>query len=151
MFFRKKTKSLDDGQRQKIAEAIAGLLEVQLTVVGERRSIEDGAGTLNRQAIGYIRGYTACVLRSRGFDDSDPSISVPILFQVLKRLFPGREVAYMKFLVDHLNDEMVILGDTTGGQQFAEFMKPERQGDVPMGLARFILEGTAKDGTDKKL
>jgi hypothetical protein len=150
MFFRKKKQLFDDEQKRKFADAIAGMLETQLTCTGKRLSIEDGAGHLNRKAIGYIRGYTCCALRSKGFDDSDPSISVPIIFHILRRLFPSREAAYMKFLIDHQRDELVLFGDVAGGQQFADFMKPDRQGDVPMGLARFITESAAKDIPDKK-
>ena len=150
MFFRKKKQLFDDEQKRKFADAIAGMLETQLTATGKRLSIEDSAGHLNRKAIGYIRGYTCCALRSKGLEDGDPSISVRIIFHILRRLFPGREADYMKFLIDHQRDELVLFGDVAGGQQFADFLKPERQEHMPMGLAIFIVEGAAEDSTDKK-
>jgi hypothetical protein len=68
------------------------------------------------------------------------NVGIPILFQVLRALFPGHERAYAEFLLAHMNDEEVMLGIMVGGQQYSDFIaKPDAKG-APMGFARFILK-----------
>jgi hypothetical protein len=137
MFGRKKT--FDDDKKTKFVGAVADMLAIQM-VVTTGRSIESAEGRINRKAIGYIYGFIDCALRSIGQDMSDVSVGVPITYQVLQHLFPGHEQAYTSFLIDHLKDEVVVLGMMAGGQQYTDFNKPDAKGS-PMGLARFILEG----------
>jgi hypothetical protein len=137
MFGRKKV--FDDNEKSKFVEAIADMLAIQMTVA-TGRSIESAEGRINRKAIGYIYGFIDCALRSIGQDMSDVSVGVPITYQILQHLFPRHEQAYTSFLIDHLNDEVVVLGMMAGGQQYADFNKPDAKGS-PMGLARLILEG----------
>ena len=70
---------------------------------------------------------------------SDTSVGIPITFQVLKNLFPGREERYTQYLANNMGvDEVVTLGALTGGQQYIDFVK--KKIEAPMGLARYILE-----------
>jgi hypothetical protein len=72
---------------------------------------------------------------------SDTDLGVRITFHVFRKLFPEQDpTKYVEFLMRNLNDEMVALGMMAGGQQYLDFQKPQREGDVAMGLARFILE-----------
>ena len=137
----KKKRSFDDTQKAKFVRAISDMLEIQKMVVS-KCSIEDGEGCLNRKAIGYVYGFIDAALQSIGHDMSDISIGIPITYQVLDSLFPGRANEYTQFLMDHMGeDPEVTLGAQTGGQQYIEFTKPGTQG-APMGFARFMLEGT---------
>jgi hypothetical protein len=44
-------------------------------------------------------------------------------------------------LLDNIRtDEVVLFGSVTGGQQYIDFAKSKLS--TPMGLARFIIEGT---------
>jgi hypothetical protein len=137
MFGKKKT--FDDDKKSKFAKAISDMLAIQM-VVATGRSIEGTKGRINRKAIGYIYGFIDSALQSIGQNMGDVSVGVPITCQVLRHLFPGREPTYTGFLIDHRQDEVVVLGMMAGGQQYAEFNKPGAKG-APMGLARFILEG----------
>jgi hypothetical protein len=139
MFGFGKKKTFDDTRKDGFAEGLAGLLECQLVVV-PGNSLNDAKGQINRKAIGYVYGYVDCALRCMGQDMSDVSVGVPILFQVFRRLFPGNEETYTSFLIEHIHDPVITLGMMTGGQQYVDFIKPGRKG-VPMGLARFLLDG----------
>jgi hypothetical protein len=144
---RKKTSTLNDEQKIALADRIYILLLVQLTVAGKDGSIEDRGGNINRKAIGYLFGFLGSAVRAQGYDDSDPHTFIPIAFHVLRRLFPGRETAYMEFFVEHQKEDLVVLGDTVGGQQFVDFMKNKQN---PMGLARFIIEGDPRKCPDQR-
>jgi len=119
--------------------AITSLLAVQLLILPNPQ-IEDDNGNINRKALGYIYGHIDAFLITRGYDTSDSDMSVPLTFQVLRKLFPiGNPTKYMDFLIHNLTDEMVTLGCMEGGQPYLDYQKPNTGGS-PMGLARFILE-----------
>jgi hypothetical protein len=149
MFFKKKKSVFDDERRSAFVIAISEMLRAQLgaievmaekKIISKKPSIEDRRGRLNRKAIGYIYGFIDCALQGAGQDMSDGSVGGPVTYQILRHLFPGREQAYMTFLLEHLKDEVLVLGMMAGGQQYAEYSKLGREG-APMGLTRFILEG----------
>jgi hypothetical protein len=149
MFLKKKNNTFDDEQKAAFVILISEMLETQLSavdvmvekhMVSGKPSIEDSRGRINRKAIGYIYGFIDCALQCGGQNMSDVSIGIPLTYQVLRHLFPGREDAYMKVIIDHLKDESVDLGMMKGGQQYADYSKPEKEG-APMGLARFVIEG----------
>jgi len=130
--------AFDDRKKQKFVDAVSGMLRVQLTVAGGC-SIEDEKGSLNQKALCYIYGFIDGALRTIGQDMSDTSVGIPITFQVLKNLFPGREERYTQYLANNIGvDEVVTLGAMTGGQQYIDFVK--KKIEAPMGLARYILE-----------
>ena len=136
----KKKETFDDAKKGKFIDAITDILEMQ-RIAAVNCSIEDSEGHLNRKAIGYIYGFIDAALRSIGQDMGDISIGVPITFQVLNRLFPGRGENYTKFLFETMGkDEVVTLGAMTGGQQWIEKTKPESKG-VPMKFGMFLMEG----------
>ena len=135
MFWKRK-KAFDDEQKTKVADLIAEMLAVQVDIGGG--SIENAEGQIIRKAIGYIYGFADCALRNIGQDMGDASVGVPVIYQVLRRLFPEKAEEYVTFLIDNMSDERVLLGMMTGGQQYADyFCKPGREG-IPMGLARVI-------------
>ena len=88
----------DDAAKSRFADVIARQLEIQLELTGGV-PINDGAGYPKRKAIGYVYGYVDAALRSIGKDMYDTSIGVPVTFQVIRKLWPGRETEYMGFLV----------------------------------------------------
>lgn len=134
-------RTFDDTQKSQFISVISDMLEAQKIVAGDH-SIEDKEGYLNRKAIGYIYGFIDAALRVIGKDMSDVSIGVPITYHVLVKLFPDRANVYAQFLIDQMGrDEETTLGAVIGGQQFLEFNKPGSKG-VPMGFARFLIEGT---------
>jgi len=135
-----------DDQKSELAESLSVMLAVQMVVPANPvrvTKIEITKGHINRKAIGYIYGFIDSALQYRGEDITNPSIGLPIVYHVLRNLFPGHEQEYTDFLMAHMDDEIVVLGMMEGGQQYNEFI---RQSDPnakawPMGLARFILEG----------
>lgn len=135
----KKKRTFDDAQKAQFAQLISPLLEMQRIAAGNC-SIEDSEGNPNRKALGYIYGFIDAALQTVGQDMSDVSIGVPILYQVLNSLFPGRGEDYTKYFIDHMEDEVSTLGVMTGGQQYIKYHKPGSKG-IPMGLARFIMQG----------
>ena len=134
----------DDQKKSDLANAIAGLLGIQLILLPpEHKRIEDDNGHIYRKSIGYVYGYTDAFLRMRGYDMSNSEIGIPITFHVLRKLFPEHDpVRYVEFLAASLQDETVHLGMMHGGQQCLDYSKPEAKG-APMGLFRFILEDGA--------
>jgi hypothetical protein len=73
---------------------------------------------------------------------ADTSVGVPITFQVFRKLWPNRATEYMDFLAKNLRtDELLNVGIMHGGQQCLDYRKPDTLLGVPMGLARFMVEG----------
>jgi hypothetical protein len=124
--FRRK-KPFDDAAKSQFADAIAGMLELQ-KIAGEMMdaSIEDENGCPKRKALGYVYGYVDAALRSIGQDMADTSVGVPVIFQVIRKLWPNREVEYMDFLVKDIrsNNDLMMVGVMHGGQQYADYSKP---------------------------
>ena len=137
--FRRK-KKFDDAAKIELASAIAELLEMQKRMAGNA-SIEDQTGQPKRKAIGYVYGYVDAALRSIGQDMTDMSVGVPVTYQVIRRLWPDRVNEYMDFLAKNMDsDRLMSIGMMHGGQQYVDYHKPGVSG-VPMGLARFMIEG----------
>jgi hypothetical protein len=88
--------SWDDATKLKFATAIAGVLEHQILVAGSA-SIEDEQGYPERKALGYVYGYIDAALRVKGQDIKDMSIGPPIIYQVIRKLWPQRVNEYMDF------------------------------------------------------
>ncbi|MCX5653557.1 MAG: hypothetical protein NTY65_02755 [Planctomycetota bacterium] len=123
---------------EKFAESIAGMLQTQLDMAGHR-SIEFADGTVKPKALGYVYGFIDAALRIIGQDMSDTSVGIPITFQVLRHLFPGREEKYLQYLTDHMGtDKAVTLGAQTGGQQLLDYNAGKLNGLA--GLARYITD-----------
>lgn len=136
-FFRRR-RAFDDQKKQQFVNAISSMLEVQLISVGNR-SIEDASGNVNPQALGYIYGFIDAALRTIGQNMSDQSISIPITYHVLGRVFPGREEKFLSYLIDRMGtDPIVTMAAVTGGQEYMDF----NNGTIaaPMGLAQYILD-----------
>ena len=109
----------------------------------EVTKIETTKGRINRKAMGYIYGFIDCALQSRGQDITDISLGLPILYHVMRKLFPGHEQGYVDFLMNNMDDEIMVLGMIAGGQQYSDFL---RAGEAPWGLSRFIIEAKDKEG-----
>ena len=137
-FGRRKRKTMSDEQKIAFADIIARSLKLQLVIVGES-TMDSQAGGPKRIAIGYVYGCVDAMLRTKGWDMTDFDIGVPITFQVIRRVWPGKEREYFDFLVEHLSDPIVGAGMMHGGQQYIDALKPENSVNVPMGLARYIL------------
>jgi hypothetical protein len=133
----------DDAEKLRLVEMIAHLLDFQKMVAGDA-SIENESGQPKRKALGYVYGFVDAALRARGQDMSDPSVGMPVTFQVLHRLWPGRAADYMAFLRENFHtDDLMMIGIMHGGQQYVEYVSRRKPGDTggPMGLARFMIEG----------
>jgi hypothetical protein len=137
-FGQRKRKIMSDEQKNAFVDTIAQMLEIQLFMVGEK-TMESETGGPKPKAIGYVYGFVDAVLRTRGWDMADSDIGIPITFQVVRRLWAGKEREYMDFLVEHLTDPVVVTGSMHGGQQYIDSSKAENSDNVPMGLARYIL------------
>ena len=136
--FFKKRSEFDDQKKEVFVDAVSTMLELQLVAVGNR-SIEDGAGNPNRNAMGYVYGFIDAALRTIGQDMGNKSVGMPITFQVLRRVFPGCEELYLQYLTERMGtDEQVMIGAMTGGQQYIDYVKGKLA--APMGLARYILD-----------
>jgi hypothetical protein len=140
----KQSKLTDDEK-----DALAGMLGLQMEATihfaqvqpGEVTRIEIVEGKINRKAIGYIYGFIDAALRTHGEDMADLSVGVPMVFQVLRRLFPGHDQAYTEFLANHVNDEVAVRpGMMAGGQQYLDCIAKLGAKGAPMGFARFIVE-----------
>jgi hypothetical protein len=136
--------TFSDDQKSALADRLSVMLAVQMVVPANPvrvTKIEITKGSINRKAIGYIYGFIDCALQCRGEDITNVSVGLPIVYQVLRKLFPGHEQAYTDFLMAHMDDEIVVLGMMEGGQQYNEFIDRSDAKGMPMGLARFILDG----------
>lgn len=136
-FFRKR-RGFDDHDKQQFVNAVSTMLEVQLITVGDL-TVEGSTDNINPKSLGYIYGFIDAALQTIGQDMGDESIGIPISFQILKRVFPGREEMYLEYLIEQMgNDQIVTMAAVVGGQQFMDFCNEKLA--VPMGLARYILE-----------
>jgi hypothetical protein len=100
-FGRKPKSAMTDEQKFALANSISELLKLQLMVV-DNNSIQSPAGGPKRKAIGYVYGYIDAVLRTKGWDMADTDVGVPITYQVIRRLWPGKEAEYMSFLAEKI-------------------------------------------------
>jgi hypothetical protein len=138
--FLKRKRQFDDAAKLELAGILAQVLKAQMTVAAGI-SIEDEHGSPKRKALGYVYGFIDAALRVRGQDMADLSIGVPVTYQVIRALWPENVNKYMDFLVKNINsDALMITGVMHGGQQYLDYRKAGTAG-VPMGLARFIIEG----------
>src|SRR5205807_5275101 len=120
---------------QKLVEAVAGMLEIQMAASG--RQVLDPL--IERRALGYVYGFIDAALRSIGQEMSDVSLGVPVAFHVLRRVFAGKEDFYLQTLIDNVSSDPVMMaGVVHGGQQYADFQLGKLQ--APMGLARMQIE-----------
>ena len=135
-----KRETLRDEEKSAFADAIAKLLQIQLVMTaGHTMDFEAGGPKPKPKAIGYVYGYVDAVLRTKGWDMAESEIGPPITFQVIHRLWPGKEREYFDFLAEHLSDPVVGAGMLHGGQQYLDSLKPENSENVQMGLARYVL------------
>lgn len=141
MFGLFKTKlDFDDEKKARFVNAISDMLEIQ-RMPAVNCSIEDSEGRINRKAIGYVYGFIDAALQAIGQDMRDIAVGMPMMYHVLKRLYPGREEHYTKFLYDQIGkDEVIMLGIMTGGEQYVTKVGKVGQG-VPMKFGMFLLEG----------
>jgi hypothetical protein len=144
-FFRRK-KILDDAVKLGLAEAIAVQLIRQKNTAGAQAAIDDRNGHLKLRALGYVYGYIDAALRTDGHNMEDTSIGGPIMYHVLRRLWPDRVNDCMRAVLANLRtDQQMMAAIKLGGQQCLDFRKPGVT-DVPMDLARFLIEGDGPKG-----
>ncbi len=124
-------------ERQVFVDAASTMLGLQMAATG-RASLEQNDGAVNAWALGYIYGFIDAALQTIGQDMSDVAIGVPIAFQVVRHLFPGKEDHYMDILINGIGkDAELMAGTTYGGEQYIAFCNGKLS--APMGLARRIL------------
>jgi hypothetical protein len=129
--------AFNDSKKQQFAHGISLMLKVQMAYAPDC-PIEDTHGNVNNKALGYIYGFIDSALRTIGQDMSDVSVGVPVTFQVLDELFPGRAEEYIQHLANNIGvDEEVTRGVMTGGQQYVDLMN--KKIEIPMGLARYLV------------
>jgi len=129
----------------RIAHSIARMLALQMACAfvenPEVSPVEIKRGQINGKALGYLYGFVDAALRNQGHDIADVPIGIPILYQVLRELFPDHECSYMEFFVSHDRDKTVVMGMMEGGQQFIDYIANPNPKGSPMGFARFIYDG----------
>lgn len=99
--------------------------------------IERTKGDINQKAIGYVYGFIDSALQCRDEDITNIDVGLPILYHVIRKLFPGNEQGYIDFLMSHMEDELTVLEMMAGGQEYREFLIEKRS---PFGLFKLILE-----------
>ena len=136
--FFKRRSDFDDQKKLQFIDAISTMLEVQLVMLGTRR-LELADEDMKPEALGYIYGFIDGALRTINQDMADQSIGIPVTFQVLRRLFPGKERIYLRILSEQMGKgSAVTAGAMIGGQQYIDFHLGKLS--APMGLARCLLE-----------
>jgi hypothetical protein len=139
-FFRTK-KTLDNAVKLGLAEAIAAQLMLQKNTAGAHSDIDDRNGHPKLRVLGYVYGYIDAALRTDDHNIADTSIGGPIIYHVLRRLWPDRVNDCMRALLAKLRtDQQMMAAIKLGGQQCLELRKPGVS-DVPLDLARFLIEG----------
>ena len=89
---------LNDDEKLAIADRLATLLAIQMTLTVLPESVEVSEveierGRINGKALGYVYGFVDAALQSMGLDIADVPVGIPILYHVLRRLFPGSRFA----------------------------------------------------------
>ncbi len=136
--FPRRCEEFDDKSNEQFADAIANILRLQM-IPTAGSSVESANGIVNGKAMGYIYGFIDAALRNAGQDMSDASVGIPITFQILRRVFPGKEEQYLAYLLDHVPmDKAVMLGVMCGGRECLDWMAGKR--DCTRGLATYILK-----------
>src|SRR5262249_10537108 len=101
--------------------------------------IPDLAAPRGAKALGYVYGFVDAGLRVAGQDMADTLIGVPIMYQVLRRAFPGSEQRYLEFIITSIKgDPNMMAGSMYGGHQYLDWVNGKLHG--PMGLARCVAE-----------
>ncbi len=130
-------KKFDDETMNKLVSLIANVLNAQITIAGG--SPFNLATSQGAKALGYVYGMVDAALRVVGQDMADISIGVPVIYQVLRRIFPGQEDRYLEFISQSIqNNRDMMIGVMKGGQQYLDWLNGKL--NMPMGLARYLLE-----------
>ncbi len=136
----------DDAAKDRLAESIGNVLSIQVAAAGpDPPDLESPRGA---KALGYVYGFVDAGLRVIGQDMSDMSVGVPLMYQVLRRVFPGSEQRYLDYIAESIrSDHNMMLGVMLGGQQYLDWLNGKLH--APMGLARYLIEfesaGSAAD------
>jgi hypothetical protein len=129
--------NVDDEKLIALASSIAEALNIQIVAVGGH--VPDLATARGAKALGYVYGFVDAGLRALGLDMADTSIGVPVVYQVLRRVFPDSEQRYLEFVVESVgNDRMMMAGILLDGQQYVDWVSGRLK--APMGLARCLIE-----------
>jgi hypothetical protein len=130
-------KKFDDAAMGNLVDSIEIVLKIQLTIVASHES--DLATARGAKALGYVYGFVDAALRNVGQDMAYMLIGVPVMYQVLRRVFPGCEERYFDFILQSIqSDPNLMIGIMKGGQQYMDWLN--RKLKAPMGLARYLIE-----------
>ena len=137
MIWRSQRKTMSERQKIAVAYGIADLLATQISALNGKSGIESKNGGPKPKALGYVYGYVSAALAAKDLKMWDPKIGVPITFHVVRRLWPGKEHEYMRFLAYHQRDSLVLSATLQGGQEYVDFSKQQAAG-AAQGLALFM-------------
>jgi hypothetical protein len=139
--FRKKPR-FDDAAKDTLIDGVSTML-LALHLTTGTRSVEDESGNISRPALGYIFGFVQAGIANLGGDPLDAFVGAPVMLEILKRLYPGRERRYLDFITRNLEtDKAMNDGARYGGQQYLDYIAHNHpSGGQPAGFARCLLGG----------
>jgi hypothetical protein len=143
MFGFKRKKRFDPVVRDKLLTILRELLLLQKTVAG--KSIEIGAGVINRQVLGYMLGFIDSALKIVGQGATDRDLGTPFVYDVIQRIFPGIEGHCLQCLTDLLGtDRELTEAAVTGNNGYLGYINAKNRGEdpkVPWGVGTELIKG----------
>ena len=135
----KRKHRFDAEAKVTLINAVSFMLLAQ-EAMSSRSSIEDANGSINRAALGYIFGFVQAGIANLGGDPLDAFVGAPVMLEILKRLYPGREHHYLDFIMGNLEaDKAMNDGARYGGQQYLDYVVHNHpSGGQAAGLARCL-------------
>jgi hypothetical protein len=145
----KRKRGLDANAKAALIDAVSAML-LALHVAASTRSIEDDNGTINRSALGYIFGFVQAGIANLGGDPLDAFDGAPVMIEILRRVYPGREPRYLDFIMQNLDtDKEMNDGAKYGGQQYIDYIVQNHpSGGHAEGFARCLLSAAVPTGQD---
>ncbi len=91
--------ALTNEQKRALAKGLSDFLQIQLGMAayfsppkpGQVTQIELERGQINKKAIGYIYGFVDAAIQNQGETIANVYVGPPVLFAVLRQLFPDHE------------------------------------------------------------
>jgi hypothetical protein len=133
-------RSFDAEAKVTLIDGVSAML-LALHMTTGTRSIEDDSGNVNRPALGYIFGFVQAGIANLGGDPLDAFVGAPVMLDILKRVYPGRERRYLDFVMENLETDTAMNdGARYGGQQYLDYIVHNHpSGGQPAGFAGCLL------------
>lgn len=150
MFGFKKKPNFDPAVRNRFIQNVSALFELQRIIAG--RSIETESGTINVKALGYMFGFIDFGLKRLGQDATNPTIGKPVVYEIIRLVFPGCEDRCIQYLTDFIGvDGLLTEAALAWHNDSVTYHNAKVRGEDPQAPIGFVAALMDADPTHQPL